>query len=161
MTSCATTASTPEPLVWHRFPNSDLLAKRLARPLARPRLRHGTMLLVSFVLIIAAAAILGGVVAVAMGWGGEISLFARDIPEVSLRPRTPYDVAMLRLPAGLLGYQRQATDDALHEVAGLLADRDAEIARLADELSQFAPPAAAGAPERSAPPPVPPAAPLP
>jgi hypothetical protein len=116
----------------------------------------------SFVLLIAAAAILGGVVAVAMGWGGEITLFARDIPEVSLRPRTPYDVAMLRLPAGLLGYQRQATDDALNEAAGLLAERDAEIARLWAELERFATPAPAGpAAGAERPPPAPTAVPLP
>jgi len=85
-------------------------------------------------LLLAAAVILGGVVAVAMGRGGELAAFRRDVPAARFRARTPADVAMLRLPLGLFGYQQQATADALRAVARLVAERDAEITRLRDEL---------------------------
>ncbi len=107
---------------------------------------HGTILLMSLVLLIAAAVIVVGVIAVAMGHGGEIILSARDTPEVQWHPRTPFDVATLRLPTGLFGYQQQATGDALREIAGLLAYRDAEIAQLRDELRQVGTPTVAGVP---------------
>jgi hypothetical protein len=89
---------------------------------------------VDIVLLLAAAAILGGVLAVAMGRGGELAVFSRDVPVAPIRARTPADVAMLRLPLGLFGYQQQATADALRAVAGLLDERDAEINRLRDEI---------------------------
>ncbi len=87
-----------------------------------------------FVLLAAAVAILAGVVAVAMGWGGEMVGSRRDLPAVWPRARTASDVAMLRLPFGLFGYRQEATDVALHAIAGLVAERDAEIAGLRDEL---------------------------
>ena len=86
------------------------------------------------VLLAAAAAILTGVVAVAMGWGGELAAWNRDLPAFPLLPRTAYDIATLRLPENLFGYQVEATDQVLAAISGLVADRDAEIARLRDEL---------------------------
>jgi hypothetical protein len=101
---------------------------------------HGTILLVSLVLLLAAAVILGGVVAVAMGYGGEIGLFGRDLPERPMRLQTPFDVVTLALPTGLFGYQEQATRDALRAIARLLAERDTEIAGLRDEVRQLTAP---------------------
>jgi hypothetical protein len=98
---------------------------------------------VFFVLLTAAVAILGGVVAVVMGRGGEIALFTRDLPSVKLRVRGPSDIALLRLPTRLLGYQVHATGEALHQIAVLLADRDAEIAWLREEVRQLSGTAAA------------------
>ena len=86
------------------------------------------------VLLAAAAAILTGVVAVAMGWGGELAAWNRDLPAFPLLPSTAYDIATLRLPENLFGYQVEATDQVLAAISGLVADRDAEIARLRDEL---------------------------
>jgi hypothetical protein len=88
-------------------------------------------------MLTAAVAILAGVVAVVMGRGGEITLFARDLPAARFRLRTPSDVAMLRLPTGLFGFQEHATREALHEIASMLADRDAEIARLLLDVRQL------------------------
>ncbi|HVB43572.1 MAG TPA: hypothetical protein VNF47_12820 [Streptosporangiaceae bacterium] len=82
------------------------------------------------VLLTACVAIIVGVVAVAMGRGGELAHFRRDLPAARPRIATPADVAALRLPIGLLGYQAQATVEALRAAARLLAERDAEIARL-------------------------------
>ncbi|HUJ05130.1 MAG TPA: hypothetical protein VLX31_03360 [Streptosporangiaceae bacterium] len=92
------------------------------------------------VLLVAAVAILAGVVVVAMGRGGEIAEFRRDLPEYRFRLRTPSDVATLRLPLALLGCQELATGDALRAAAQMLADRDAEIAMLRAELAGRRPP---------------------
>jgi len=89
-------------------------------------------------LLAAAVAILTGVVAVAMGWGGEMVAARRDLPATPLRATTASDVAMLRLPAGLFGYQREATDSALEEISCLVASLDGEIARLREEVWRLA-----------------------
>jgi hypothetical protein len=99
---------------------------------------------VYFVLLAAAVAILACVVAVAMGWGGEMTASRRDLPAVPLRARTAAEVARLRLPASAFGYQREATDEALHAIAGLVAERDAEIADLRQELWRLRDQRAAG-----------------
>ena len=87
-----------------------------------------------FVLLAAALAILAGVVVVAMGRGGEIAPSRRDVPVRPPRIRTAADVAMLRLPLGVFGYAELATDEALDAAARLIAEQDAEIARLRHEL---------------------------
>ena len=97
-------------------------------------------LVVYFVLLAAAIAILVGVVVVAMGRGGEIVRFHRDLPLVPLVPSrtsTAADIATLRLPLGLFGYQPEAADAAFAAAARLLAEQDAEIARLRAELWQL------------------------
>jgi hypothetical protein len=94
---------------------------------------------VYFVLLASALAILAGVVAVAMGRGGEIARSQRDLPVLPPRIRSASDVARLRLPIGLLGYQEQATDDALDAAARLIADQEAEIARLREEVWRLRP----------------------
>ncbi len=92
-----------------------------------------------FVLLASALAILAGVVAVARGWGGEIARSDRDLPVLPPRIRSARDVARLRLPIGLLGYQEQATDDALDAAARLIAEQEAEIARLREEVWRLRP----------------------
>jgi hypothetical protein len=89
---------------------------------------------VYLVLLVAAGAILGGVVVVAMGRGGQIANFRRDVPIPALRFRTPDEVALARLPLGLFGYQVQATGDVLAAAASLVDERNAEIAWLRREL---------------------------
>jgi hypothetical protein len=89
---------------------------------------------VYLVLLLGACAIICAVVVVAMGRGGEIAIFVRDRPVTFFPIRTPADVAGLRLPIGLLGYQVHATADALTALASLLAERDYEIATLRSEL---------------------------
>jgi len=89
---------------------------------------------VYLVLLIAAIAVLGAVVVVAMGRGGELAAFDRDLPERRFRLRTPADVATMQLPLALFGYSEFATGQALRSIAVLLAERDAEIARLRDQV---------------------------
>ena len=102
-----------------------------------------------FVLLAAALAILGGVVAVAMGRGGEMAEFSPDRPATAIRVTSAADVVRLRLPLALLGYQQRAADEALHAAAVALAEREAEIARLRAGLEKPArvpapPPASPG-----------------
>lgn len=90
-----------------------------------------------FVLLAAAIAILVGVVVVAMGRGGEIVRFHRDLPLVPLVPprtSTAAHIGTLQLPLGLFGYQPEAADAAFAAAARLLAEQDAEITRLRAEL---------------------------
>jgi hypothetical protein len=89
---------------------------------------------VYLVLLLAAGAILVGVVVVAMGRGGEMAIFRRDVPAGLKHPRTPGEVATQRLPLGPVGYQVQATEEALIAAANLLAERDHEIAALRSEI---------------------------
>jgi hypothetical protein len=89
---------------------------------------------VYLLLLLAAGAILGGVIVVAMGRGGEMVMFLRDFPAALNHPRTPGEVATQRLPLGPIGYQVQATEEALIAAANLLAERDHEIAALRSEI---------------------------
>jgi ABC-type transporter Mla subunit MlaD len=92
---------------------------------------------VYLVLLTAAIAILAGVVVVAMGRGGEIARFDRDLPVTPPRVRDASDLVLLQLPIGLFGYQEQATHEALDAAARLLAEQDAEIGRLRKEVARL------------------------
>jgi len=100
--------------------------------------RRGTIRTVPILLLLAAAVILVGVVSVAMGHGGEMAEFATD----SLPPRlddvmTAADVATLRPPSALWGYNVQATDEALSRIAQVISERDVEIAVLRQQLAEL------------------------
>ena len=104
----------------------------------------------SVVIVLAAVVILGGVVVVAMGRGGELS---RERPELPARSdfRTWSDVAGYRPPPALLGYHAGATEHALSLIARTIAERDAEIDwlrnRLAEAIRPESEPAEAGSDE--------------
>jgi len=100
--------------------------------------RRGTILTVPILLLLAGVVILVGVVSVAMGRGGEMAEFATD----SLAPRlddvvTAADVAMLRPPSALWGYNVQVTDEALSRIAQVITERDVEIAVLRQQLAEL------------------------
>lgn len=86
-------------------------------------------------ILLAAAAILAGVVAVATGRGGELARSQPDRPHRS-DFRTWADVASYRPPPALLGYQAEATEHALALIARTIAERDAEIDWLRQRLEQ-------------------------
>jgi hypothetical protein len=90
---------------------------------------------VPVVIILVAAVILGGVVVVAMGRGGELG---RARPELPARSdfRTWSDVAGYRPPPALLGYHAGATEHALSLIARTIAERDAEIDWLRKRLAE-------------------------
>jgi hypothetical protein len=99
------------------------------------------------VLLLTALMILGGVVVVAVGRGGELTLFRSDAAPLRQRLATAADMASFRPPLAFFGYSAQATDDALQRIARAVADRDAELARLRGQLAVLRPdPVASGDP---------------
>lgn len=90
------------------------------------------------VFVLAGVAVLGAVVVLAMGRGGELAETHPDYPPLPIgadgRPVTAQDVAYLRLPRTFWGYQPQVTDEALHRLTDALAERDAHVAALERQL---------------------------
>jgi hypothetical protein len=84
-----------------------------------------------------AAAILGGVVLAALGRAGEMATFAGDTAPIELEEVTAADVALLRPPMSLWGYNVQATEEALRVIARSVTARDVEIATLRKELAEL------------------------
>jgi hypothetical protein len=94
-------------------------------------------------MILVAVAILVGVFFVATGRGGELAYEQADHAPLDLGPVSATDVALLRPPTALWGYNMQVTDEALEKIAQAIRDRDVTIAflqqRLADVTAQAAP----------------------
>jgi hypothetical protein len=87
--------------------------------------------------LVAAAAILAGVVVAALGRAGEMATFAGDTAPIELDEVSATDVALLRPPMSLWGYNAQATEDALRVIARSVTARDVEIATLRRELADL------------------------
>jgi hypothetical protein len=87
--------------------------------------------------LVAALVILGGVVLAALGRVGEMATFASDTPPMNLDEVSATDVALLRPPMSLWGYNAQATEDALRVIARSVTARDVEIATLRRELADL------------------------
>jgi hypothetical protein len=110
-------------------------------------------LLVGITVLLAAVAVVGAIVVVATGGGGELSVEHPDHPPLSLPGRHPVagtDAALLRLPLGLWGYHKQITDEALERFAYELTERDTRIAVLEQELAELRQRHGAGSHERPA-----------
>lgn len=84
-----------------------------------------------------AVAIVTGVAVVAMGRGGEMAKFIADVRPLDADIETAADVALLRPPAAMWGYDKRATDEALNAVAQTVTDRDVEIAALRRQLEDL------------------------
>jgi hypothetical protein len=95
------------------------------------------VLALAVVLIVAAVVILGGVIVVAMGRGGEMARSSGDVRPLDGEIVTAADVALLRPPAALWGYDMRATDEALNRVARTVTERDVEIADLRRQLADM------------------------
>ena len=88
-------------------------------------------------LVLASVAILGGVYYVAIGKGGELSYEQADHAPLDLGLVSATDVALLRPPTALWGYNMQVTDEALDTIARAVRDRDIEIAYLQRQLADL------------------------
>jgi hypothetical protein len=92
---------------------------------------------VPVILFLAAAAILGCVVLAALGMAGEMATFPSDSAPLRLDEVTATDVALLRPPLALWGYNVPATEEALGVIARAVTARDTEIASLRAELADI------------------------
>ena len=88
-------------------------------------------------LLLVVIAILVGVFYVAIGRGGELAYEQADHAPLDLGPVSATDVALLRPPTALWGYNMQVTDEALDAIARTLRDRDIEIAYLHRQLADL------------------------
>ena len=91
---------------------------------------RGTILNVLVVMLIAVVVILVAVVLVATGRGGELSAERTDYAPLDLGPASATDVALLRPPTALWGYDMQATDEAMAQIAESVRERDVRIVAL-------------------------------
>jgi hypothetical protein len=88
-------------------------------------------------MIVVAVAILVGVFFVATGRGGELAYEHADHAPLDLGPVSPTDVALLRPPTALWGYNMHVTDEALEKIAQAIRDRDVTIAFLQQRLAEL------------------------
>jgi hypothetical protein len=102
-------------------------------------------------MIIAAVAVLVGVFYAATGRGGELAYEHADHAPLDLGPVSAGDVAMLRPPTALWGYNMQVTDEALERIARAMRDRDVTIAYLRQQLASQTVPAPQGPPPPAGP----------
>ena len=92
-------------------------------------------------MILVAVVILVGVFFVATGRGGELAHEQADHAPLDLGPVSATDVALLRPPTALWGYNMQVTDEALERIAQAVRDRDVMIAFLQQRLADLSTPA--------------------
>jgi hypothetical protein len=92
------------------------------------------------VLILAFIVIVVGVFAVATGRGGELAYEQADHAPLDIGTVSATDIALLRPPTALWGYNMQVTDEALDRIARALRDRDIEIAYLQRQLADISNP---------------------
>jgi hypothetical protein len=81
-------------------------------------------------MVIALVVVIVAVVLVAMGRGDGLSVERNDYVELDLGPVSATDVALLRPPTGLWGYNMQATDEAMELIAESIRERDVRIVAL-------------------------------
>jgi hypothetical protein len=82
------------------------------------------------VIVIAAIVVVAAIVLVAMGRGDGLSVERNDYLQLDLGPVSATDVALLRPPTGLWGYNMQATDEAMEQIAESIRERDVRIVAL-------------------------------
>jgi hypothetical protein len=85
---------------------------------------------VSVVLLLAGLVILVAVILVAAGRGGELPAERADYAPLDLGPASATDVALLRPPTNAWGYNMQATDEAMANIAESIRERDIRIVAL-------------------------------
>ena len=90
---------------------------------------------VPVVFFIAVIVVLAGVFFAATGRGGELAYERVDHAPLDLGPVSAPDIAMVRPPTALWGYNMQVTDEALERIARAMRDRDVTIAYLQEQLA--------------------------
>jgi hypothetical protein len=88
-------------------------------------------------IVIVAIVVVGAVVFLAMGRGGGMSAEHNDYSPLDLGPVSATDVALLRPPTGLWGYNMQATDEAMERIAEAIRERDVRIVALEQRVTDL------------------------
>ena len=88
--------------------------------------------------LIAIVAVLVGIFFAATGRGGELAYEQTDHAPVDLGPVSAADIALLRPPTAMWGYNMQVTDEALDNIARAMRGRDVTIAFLQEQLATLA-----------------------
>src|SRR5271169_4670503 len=89
-------------------------------------------------MIVVAVAILAGIFFAATGRGGELAYEHADHAPLDLGPVSAADIALLRPPTAMWGYNMQVTDEALDRIARAMRERDVTIAYLQEQLATLA-----------------------
>ena len=89
------------------------------------------------VFLITIAAVLVGIFFAATGRGGEMAYEQADHAPLDLGPVSAADIALLRPPTALWGYNMQVTDAALDHIARAMRERDVTIAYLQEQLASY------------------------
>ena len=89
------------------------------------------------VFLITIVAVLVGIFFAATGRGGGLAYEQADQAPLDLGPVSAADVALLRPPTALWGYNMQVTDAALDQIARAVRERDVTIAYLQEQLASF------------------------
>ena len=93
------------------------------------------------VFLIAIVAVLVAIFFAATGRGGEMAYEHGDHAPPDLGLVSAADIALLRPPTALWGYNMQVTDEALERIAQAMRDRDVTIAFLQQRLADLSTPA--------------------
>ena len=138
-------------------PASTICAPAAAAPAACPTvvtgasstipgsLRHGCDITdrawhdsyVPVVFLIAIVVVLVGIFFAATGRGGELAYEQADHAPLDLGPVSAADIALLRPPTAMWGYNMQVTDAALDQIARAMRERDVTIAYLQEQLATY------------------------
>src|SRR5207342_1263196 len=92
---------------------------------------------VPVVFLITIAVVLVGIFFAATGRGGELAYEQADHAPLDLGPVSAADIALLRPPTAMWGYNMQVTDEALDQIAKAMRERDVTIAYLQERLASF------------------------
>jgi hypothetical protein len=106
-------------------------------------------------MLLAIIAVLVAIFFAATGRGGELSREHVDYAPLELGSVSPADVALMRPPTALWGYNVEVTDEALDRIAHAMRDRDLTIAYLQQQLAAQDLTSASTAPAPVAPPTMP------
>jgi hypothetical protein len=90
-------------------------------------------------MVLAVIAVLVAVFFAATGRGGELSREHPDYAPLELGSVSAADVALLRPPTAMWGYNVDVTDEALDRIARALRDRDLTITHLQQQLDATTP----------------------
>jgi hypothetical protein len=92
---------------------------------------------VPVLFLIAIVVVLVGIFFAATGRGGEMAYEPADHAPLDLGPVSAADIALLRPPTAMWGYNMQVTDEALDQIARAVRERDITIAYLQEQVAGY------------------------